>query len=114
MNLIIISNEHQMPVPLTYNLGDSTLIIANEYTATDAFALVTPKKDKASSDQKKTSELPPVNIVLDNEEAYRLYTCLHSLFQQTGDGSEDEEVRMEKQRIHWLERKAIESGEPCD
>jgi hypothetical protein len=112
MNIIIISSHHQMPVPQVTVLEDHTLIIANEYCAPDAFALVTPMEDNVSSDQEKTSELP-VNIVLDNEEAYRLYTCLHSLFQEMDDKSEDEETRMEQTRIHWLERKAIESGEPC-
>jgi hypothetical protein len=57
----------------------------------------------------------PVNIVLDQMESYRLYQCLHTLFQDNIVALvEDEETCMEQTRIHWLEREVIESGEPCN
>ena len=128
MNIIIISDQYQMPAPQVTVLGDHTLIIANEYSVTDAFALVTPvvQTDKPRQRfapfhwmhmvmRRRKTGPSPVNIVLDQMESYRLYQCLHTLFQDNIVALvEDEETCMEQTRIHWLEREVIESGEPCN
>ena len=66
------------PRPPICNLGNHTLVITNDYGNPDASALVTPviKDGAAFSDEEPTQE----TIILDHDEAYNLYQCLHALF----------------------------------
>ena len=69
-----------MPVPLVYNLSEHSLIITSNYDAPDAFELAAPvihaSQDGAVlPDEEPTQE----TIILDHDEAYHLYQCLHTL-----------------------------------
>ncbi len=75
-NIIIVSSTHRMPVPLVYNLGEHALIITSNYDAPDAFELATPVIDETSlQGDAQTQE----TVILDHDEAYHLYQCLHTL-----------------------------------
>ena len=73
-NIIIVSPDHRLPAPLVYNLGECSLIITSDYGAPDAFELAAPKIGDAPTQE---------TIILDHDETYHLYQCLHSLFQAT-------------------------------
>jgi hypothetical protein len=77
MNIIVVSENHKMPEPLFYNLGNHCLIITNDYGAPDAFELCAPVIDEQTQEVDPGS---PVTTVFDEEETYNLYQCLHSLF----------------------------------
>ena len=85
MNIIVISDAHKMPAPLLYHLGEHSLIITSDYGAPDAFELVAPKIDEAAATDDVSS---PQTAIFDHDETYRLYQCLHSLFQPGGEVSE--------------------------
>lgn len=69
--LIIVTDEHKAPVPLIYNLGNHSLVITNSYGDLAAFEFAAP-----STDEGTTQEL----TILDHDETYNLYQCLHELF----------------------------------
>ena len=83
MNIIIVTEQHSTPAPLVYNLGEHSLIITSDYGAPDASALVAPRLDETAlpgdAPQQQT-------VILDHEETYHLYQCLHSLFQPPSNG----------------------------
>ena len=66
-NIIIVSPDHRLPAPLVYNLGECLLIITSDYGAPDAFELAASRVNET--------------VILDHDETYYLYQCLHSLFQ---------------------------------
>jgi len=66
-SLIIVIDQHQLIAPQVTALGHTTLVITNEYEASDAFALV-------SQDKQTTT------LILDHEESYKLYMSLHALY----------------------------------
>jgi hypothetical protein len=77
--LIIVSPEHHVGVPLVYNLGETSLIITNDYGAPDAFELAAPSLP--CEEMAESLEMPHnPTIILDETESYNLYTCLHALF----------------------------------
>ncbi len=63
MLLIVVSPHHQSPTPLRVDLGTHTLLITSESTRSPSV-----KTTRASAR-------------FDHEGAYRLYLCLHVLFQ---------------------------------
>jgi hypothetical protein len=77
-NIIVVSPEHRLPTPLVYNLGTHSLIVTSDYGAPDAFELAAPVIDEASLPD---DALQHSTVILDHDEAYHLYQCLHtSLF----------------------------------
>ncbi len=68
--LIVVSQEHRSPTPLVYNLGTHTLIITHDYETPDAFELAAPPLDEEPKEE---------TIILDHDETYNLYQCLHTL-----------------------------------
>lgn len=75
-SIIAVTPDHKMPKPLVYNLGETSLIITSDYGAPDAFELAAPTINEATQEVTHT----PATIVLDHDEIYNLYQCLHSLF----------------------------------
>ncbi len=74
--LIVVSQKHRSPMPLVYNLGTHTLIITHDYETPDAFELAAPLIDEtALPDEESKQE----TIILDHDETYNLYQCLHTL-----------------------------------
>jgi hypothetical protein len=61
-----------------YDLDEHSLIIVNDYRTLDAFELVAPVIDEASLQGDAPIQ---ETIILDHDEAYHLYQCLHTLFQ---------------------------------
>jgi hypothetical protein len=78
MNIIVVSDAHKMPAPLLYNLGEHSLIITSDYGAPDAFELAAPAINEETLEVSPDS---PQTAIFDEEETYRLYQCLHTLFQ---------------------------------
>ncbi len=78
--IIIVSPLHKLPVPLVYNLGESSLIITSDYGAPHAFELAAPAitNEAVSPDDAPKSE----TVILNHDETYYLYQCLHVLFGQ--------------------------------
>ncbi len=74
--LIVVSQRHRFPTPLVYNLGTHTLIITHDYETPDAFELAAPLIDEAALPDGEPKE---VTIILDHDETYNLYQCLHTL-----------------------------------
>ena len=74
----LVTDAHSMPTPLVYNLGETSLIITSGYGSPDAFELAAPGVIDDDTPQSQT-------IILDQEETYNLYQCLHTLFHPTGE-----------------------------
>ena len=68
MRLTIVSPYHQSPALLKVDIGTHTLVITSE-----------------SNPPEPTPDIPEALALLDHEEAYKLYMCLHVLFQQNTD-----------------------------
>ena len=77
--LIVVSHEHSLPTPIQYNLGNHTLIITHDYSASDAFELAAPRIEEAE-EANPGEEQQPALLIFDHDEAYYLYQCLHMLF----------------------------------
>jgi len=76
--IIIVTDEHEGTLPLMYNLGDHTLIITNDYGNLAAFELAAPRVD---IEEQVDSDTPKQELtILDHDETYNLYQCLHTLF----------------------------------
>lgn len=84
MGSIIVVSEQHHTIPITYNLGEHSLIITNDYGAPDAFELAAPVI-RESPDMVASVEEVPTNstLILDHDESYNLYQCLHTLFHPT-------------------------------
>ena len=75
--LIIVTDDHKGKLPLMYNLGDHTLVITNSYDNLSAFELAAPRVEVEQAD----SDTPKQELtILDHDETYNLYQCLHTLF----------------------------------
>jgi len=83
MNIICVTEEHHMPAPLVYNLGECSLLITSDYGAPDAFELVASKIDETAQEGEA---LQHSTIILDHDETYHLYQCLHTLFHPERSG----------------------------
>jgi hypothetical protein len=74
-HLIVVSPEHhRMPVPLIHVLGKHSLIITDSYGNPDAFELAALRVGEVQEGERTTT------LILDEEETYNLYQCLHKLF----------------------------------
>jgi hypothetical protein len=91
-SLIIVSSAHTGR-PVICQLGDaSQAILTSDYDAPEAFELAAPPYVPDEGVSSPGEELPVshATIILDEEEAYGLYQCLHALF-QAGLRETDEE-----------------------
>ena len=82
---ILLVTEQHRTIPVVYNLGSHSLIITNDYSAPDAFELAAPIIDEATHEVTPDS---PTTLILDNDETYNLYQCLHALFVKPATGEE--------------------------
>jgi len=100
-SLIIVTPSHRGQ-PVICRLGDETqVILASDFNAPDAFELASPayipNPESSSSGETISSdeEIPfadesvvssedlsttPATIILDDEESFNLYRCLHTLY----------------------------------
>ena len=76
--IIVVSPDHRLPAPLVYNLGECSLIITSDYGAPDAFELAATPADETALTGRGPQQQ---TVILDHDETYNLYQCLHSLFQ---------------------------------
>ena len=76
--IIIVSPLHKEPVPLVYNLGETSLIMTSDYGTPDAFELAAPVVGDApvSPDEQPNRH----SVILSHDETYYLYQCLTVLF----------------------------------
>jgi hypothetical protein len=72
MLLIVASPHHPSPTPLKVNLGTHTLIITSE-----------------SDPPEPVPDISTASARFDHEEAYKLYLCLHVLFQPVEPSTEE-------------------------
>jgi len=96
MNSIIIVSPAHTGRPVICRLGDSTrAILTTDFDAPDAFELASPAYVPDGSDTSSEQELPladkevvspedlpttPATLILDDEESFNLYRCLHTLY----------------------------------
>src|SRR5437763_11816641 len=79
-SILIVSHEHRLPTPVEYNWGNHTLIITHDYGSPDAFERAAPQVDEAEAAVSRESEQHENDLViLDHNETYNLYQCLHTL-----------------------------------